>query len=94
MFSFFYPNRFIDNCLLNIGILAKEYILRINQRNTRKRCEICSKLTIKMPERRQWRCSGVFVDFELVNICQDSASTEKNAKQKTFLFGEGLSSAT
>ena len=25
-------------------------------------CEICSKLTtIKTPERRQWRCSGVFI---------------------------------
>ena len=29
---------------------------------------ICSKLTIKTPERRQWRRSGVFiVDFEQVN---------------------------
>ena len=25
-----------------------------------KRCEICSKLTIKTPKRRQWRRSGVF----------------------------------
>ena len=25
-------------------------------------CEICSKLTIKTPERRQWRRSGVFVE--------------------------------
>ena len=32
---------------------------------TRKRCEICSKLTIKTPERGQRRCSGVFiVNFE------------------------------
>ena len=37
------------------------YLLKINKRNTRTRCEICSKLTIKTPERRQWRCSGVFV---------------------------------
>ena len=30
-----------------------------------KRCEICSKLTIKTPERRQWRRPGVFiVNFE------------------------------
>ena len=28
-------------------------------------CEICSKLTLKKPERRQWRRSGVFiVNFE------------------------------
>ena len=24
-------------------------------------CEIWSKLTVKTPERRQWRCSGVFI---------------------------------
>ena len=29
---------------------------------------MCSKLTIKTPERRQWRLSGVFiVNFEHVN---------------------------
>ena len=28
-----------------------------NIRNTRKRCGICSKLTIKTPERRHWRVS-------------------------------------
>ena len=26
------------------------YILKVNSRNTRKRCEICSKLTIKTPD--------------------------------------------
>ena len=36
--------------------------------NTRTRCEICSKLTIKTPERRQWRRSGVFiVNFEHIS---------------------------
>ena len=31
----------------------------------RKRCEICSKLTIKTPERRHWRSPAVFiVNFE------------------------------
>ena len=29
------------------------YLLKVNNRNTRKRCEICPKLTIKTPERRQ-----------------------------------------
>ena len=28
------------------------YLFKINNRNTGKRCEICSKLTIKTPERR------------------------------------------
>ena len=30
------------------------YLFKVNNRNTRKRYEICSKLTIKIPERRQW----------------------------------------
>ena len=33
------------------------YLLKVNNRNTKTGCEICSKLTIKTPERRQWRCS-------------------------------------
>ena len=32
---------------------AGNYIFKGNNRNTRTRCEICSKLTIKTPERRQ-----------------------------------------
>ena len=40
-------------------------MFKVNIRNTRTRCEICSKLTIKTPERRG---SGVFiVDFEHVS---------------------------
>ena len=33
---------------------VNSYLFEFNTRNTRKRCEICSKLTIKTPERRQW----------------------------------------
>ena len=37
-------------------------------RNTRYRCEVCSKLTRKTPEQRQWRHSGVFiVNFENIS---------------------------
>ena len=47
---------------------ADIYLLKVNNRNTRARCEICSKLTIKTPERCQWRCFGVFiVDFERIS---------------------------
>ena len=31
------------------------YLFKVNNRNTRTMCEICSWLTIKTPERRQWR---------------------------------------
>ena len=43
------------------------YLLKVNIRNTRTRCEICSKLTIKMPERRHWRHYGVFINFEHIS---------------------------
>ena len=37
-------------------------------RNTRARCEICSYLTLKTPEQRHWRHSGVFiVNFEHIS---------------------------
>ena len=34
---------------------AGNYMFKVNNRNTRTRCEICSKLTIKTSERRHWR---------------------------------------
>ena len=37
------------------------YLFKVNNGNTRKMFEICSKLTIKTPE-RYWRRSGVFID--------------------------------
>ena len=40
---------------------AGNYMFRVNNRNTRTRCQICSKLTIKTPERRHCRHSGVFI---------------------------------
>ena len=40
---------------------AGNYMFKVNNRNTRTRCETCSKLTVKIPERRQWRRSGIFV---------------------------------
>ena len=46
-------------------------MFKVNNRNTRTRCEICSKLTVKTPERRQWRQwrrSGAFiVNFEHIS---------------------------
>ena len=41
------------------------YSFQVNNRNTRQNYEICSKLTIKTPERRHWRRSDVvIVNFE------------------------------
>ena len=41
------------------------YLLKVNNRNTRTRCEICSKLTIKTPERCHWQKS-LLTSFSLV----------------------------
>ena len=69
---------------MTVPFQAGIYVLKVNNRNTRTSCEICSnkdtrttplalceicsKLTIKTPERRHWRCSGVFiVNFEHIS---------------------------
>ena len=44
------------------------YLPKVNNRNTRAWREICSTLTIKTPERRHWRRSGVFiVNFKYIS---------------------------
>ena len=40
---------------------ANKYMLKFNNRNTRKRCEIYSELTTKTQERRQRRRTVVFI---------------------------------
>ena len=40
---------------------AGNYLFKVNNRNTRTRCEICLKLTIMTAERREWHCSGIFI---------------------------------
>ena len=44
------------------------FLLKANNRNTRTRCEICSKLAINAPERRQWRrCGILIVNFDNIS---------------------------
>ena len=53
-------------------------MFKVNDRNTRTRCEICSNLTIKTPEQRHWHRSDVFIlNFEhnsIVNFEEVNAS--------------------
>ena len=45
----------MNNSLVSSEMLINPsgiYLLEVNIRNTRTRCELCSKLTIKIPERR------------------------------------------
>ena len=65
--SFFTLLIFIYLCLFLIifivpqGALAGNYIFKVNIKNTRTRCEMCSKFTKKTPERRHLGLSGVFI---------------------------------
>ena len=38
-------------------------MFKVNNRNTRTKYEICSKLTIKTPEPRHWRLVFLFFSF-------------------------------
>ena len=43
-------------------------MFKVNNRNSRTKYEIFSKLTIKTPEQRHWRRSGVFIfNFERIS---------------------------
>ena len=43
-------------------------MFKVNNRHVKTRCEICSNLTIKTPERRKWRSSGISkVNFEHIS---------------------------
>ena len=58
----------IESLFIQNFYLASIYLLKVTNRNTRKRCKTCSKLTIKTPQRRHWQRSGVFiVNFEHIS---------------------------
>ena len=87
----------IDFDLSKISFAAGIYLLKVSDRNTRTRCEICSELTINTPERRQGRRSGVFiVNFEhfshltlvflLVTFKLPTGTCRNSIKLHPFLF--------
>ena len=59
-----YPRNLTNQTCCYWFITKNLYLVKFNNRNTRKRGEICSKLTIKTPERRHWRRVSVFINFE------------------------------
>ena len=54
-------SHFLIYSLLFENNLANIYLFKFNSTNTKRRCEICSKLPIKTREPRQWRRSRVFI---------------------------------
>ena len=55
-------------------------MFNVNDRNTKTRCEIYSKLTIKTSERRQWRRSSVFI-VNLEHFTPSSSVSNVNFEQ-------------
>ena len=51
----------LDECFFQANI----YLLKVNNNITRNRCEVRSKLTMKVSERRQWHHSGVSIEHIL-----------------------------
>ena len=61
----FYSNRHFFECSAWLAFLSRImnminypaiiYLFKANNRNNRSRCEICSKWTIKTPERHRWQ---------------------------------------
>ena len=54
-----------DTCIAEIADPAGIYLLKVNNRDTRPRCEICSKLTRKTPERRQLRLVSFLLSLNI-----------------------------
>ena len=50
-----------DSSTLILFYPTGNYMFTVNNRNAKTRCRICSKLTIKTPERRNWNRPGVFI---------------------------------
>ena len=73
-----FEETFLDyvSCWIQYGIIFKDksgetpysiFLFKVNNRNNIKKCEVCSKFTIKTPEQRHWHRSGVFiVNFEYI----------------------------
>ena len=64
----YWINRSLNAGILQNTIPAGISLLKVKNRSAKTRCEICLKLAIKVPERRQWCRSGVFiVNFEYIS---------------------------
>ena len=64
---------------MNKNNSANTYLFKVNSRNNRKCCEICSKLTIKTPETSFTPFSSVsVVDFEQANVSCEVLDYSRN----------------
>ena len=59
-------------------IPAGNYMLKVNNRNTRTSCEICLNLTIKTPERCHWRFTSQILKMWIHKNINIQISWERN----------------
>ena len=78
--------QFINSSSPSICDPAGIYLLKVNNRNTRTKYKICSKLTIKITEPRQWKCR--LGSYEAHPQTHFSAQTEMN--QTFFIWNYNL----
>ena len=71
----FFPKR-AGSIFIN---LAYKYMTKLNKRNSKERCDICSNLALKIPDCLNFKytvlptfSSASFVDFDKVNICWEA----------------------
>ena len=58
---FFHGTSLYRKVFRKVVIPVRTLLLKVNNRNSRKRCKIRSRLTIKAPEQHHSRCFGVCV---------------------------------
>ena len=60
---FVYPMKTLENRKVSFLTATQtgNYMFKVNNRNTRASCKICSRLTKKTPKQYQWHCSSVFI---------------------------------
>ena len=66
-------------------------MFKVNNRNTRTRCKICPKLTVKTPKRRHWCRSGVLiVNFEHISLLVlDFEQINAGWDTQNFMYAQG-----
>ena len=72
-------------------ISANIYVFKVNNRNTRRRCEICSKLSIRTPGRHQWLTNGMSkiltkFDLDSLNTPEEEWKLVRAFAQSTLSF--------
>ena len=86
--SNFFACNFLKNFSYDREYPTNIYLFKINNRYNRKRCEICSKLTVKTPERRLWLlCHFNSEDHE---NCMENLLYQRNLEMENFLYQHNL----